>query len=81
MDACQNVTDALVRRKTAMQGIPLLTLAISKYQTSVRQLTSIHANLLELCLSASAPKAALSVLTDDIDDFSVEVQVLRYKDM
>ena len=78
VDTCQNLTDALVRRRTALKGINVVATAIRQYQAHDRQLTSIHANLLELCLAANIPKAAMPFLSDDIDDFSAEVKTIVF---
>lgn len=75
VDICENTKAALLRRKTPLQGISLLTQIAKQYQAHPTQLTSVHTNVLELCLAAQAPKAGLSLISQDIDDFSGEVRM------
>lgn len=67
------VTHCLVEQKQAMRGISLLSKAIRKVQLFDSQLTSIHADLCQLCLLAKCFKPALEILDIDITAISKEV--------
>lgn len=56
-----------------MRGIELLKRAIAKIQSNESQLTSIHADLCQLCLLAKCFKPALPYLDTDITSISQEV--------
>lgn len=56
-----------------MRGIELLKKAIQKIQINEAQLTSIHADLCQLCLLAKCFKTALPFLDTDITSISQEV--------
>jgi len=62
-----------------MLGINLMRSIIRKLQTNGRQLTGVHAILLQLCLSAQNMKAAVPFLIDDIDDFTSDVSLINFK--
>jgi COP9 signalosome complex subunit 3 len=80
VDCCQRIADLLLSRKTPMQGINLLSLGIRCLQgNNTKQLTGLHAILLELCLSATCFKAAFPYLVDDIDEFSTELKAADAK--
>ncbi|CAG9770503.1 unnamed protein product [Ceutorhynchus assimilis] len=60
-------TNYLVEQKTAIKGIHLLKLAIIRLKyLSENQLTSVHADLCQLCLLAKCFKPALEILDVDI---------------
>ncbi|KAF2884217.1 hypothetical protein ILUMI_21952 [Ignelater luminosus] len=65
-ELCHLVTSNLIELKQPMKGIYLLQRAISKLQLFDTQLTSIHADLCQLCLAAKCFKPALEVLDVDI---------------
>ncbi|XP_054286269.1 COP9 signalosome complex subunit 3-like [Macrosteles quadrilineatus] len=69
---CHQLTRVLIEMKAAIRGISLLKLAIRKIQTSEAQLTSIHADLCQLCLKAKCFKPALEFLDTDITTISEE---------
>lgn len=55
-----------------MRGIPLLLRAIQKIQIHSTQLTSIHADLCQLCLLSKCFKPALPILDNDITAINQE---------
>ncbi|KAK5642280.1 hypothetical protein RI129_008447 [Pyrocoelia pectoralis] len=65
-ELCHLVTANLTEQKQAIKGISLLQKAISKLQLYDSQLTSIHADLCQLCLLAKCFKPALEILEIDI---------------
>lgn len=65
-ELCHLVTANLTEQKQPIKGISLLQKAISKLQLYDSQLTSIHADLCQLCLLAKCFKPALEVLDIDI---------------
>nr|XP_033770168.1 COP9 signalosome complex subunit 3 isoform X4 [Geotrypetes seraphini] len=69
---CHQLTNALVERKQALRGISILRQAIDKMQMNTNQLTSIHADLCQLCLLAKCFKPALSYLDVDMMDICKE---------
>ncbi|XP_061425677.1 COP9 signalosome complex subunit 3 isoform X2 [Lethenteron reissneri] len=69
---CHMLTNALVERKQALRGISILRQAIDKMQMSATQLTSIHADLCQLCLLAKCFKPALPYLDTDMMDICKE---------
>lgn len=71
-DLCHFYTASLVERNQPMRGIDLLCKAINKIQLHSTQLTSIHADLLQLCLLAKCLKPALPYLDSDVTDISKE---------
>jgi len=74
VEMCAKISEALLARQTPIRGISLMMTAVQKLQTHRRQLTSAHAILLELCLSAKCLKTAEPFLIDDIEDFSLELR-------
>lgn len=67
-------TNYLVEQKAAIKGISLLKQAIIRLKyLSENQLTSVHADLCQLCLLAKCFKPALQVLDVDIVSISPEV--------
>lgn len=71
-DLCHKLTHNLVERKQPMRGISLLVTAINKIQLFPTQLTSIHADLCQLCLLSKNLKPALQFMDQDITDISKE---------
>ncbi|XP_021956940.1 COP9 signalosome complex subunit 3 isoform X2 [Folsomia candida] len=82
--ACEAISDQVIRRKNPILAINLMRSVIRRIQKGPRQLTGVHATLLQLCLSSHCLKPALPYLMDDIDDFSSDLkggdckQVLLY---
>ncbi|KAK3588974.1 hypothetical protein CHS0354_043143 [Potamilus streckersoni] len=71
-DLCHKFTQNLVERKQPLRGICILVTAINKIQLFPAQLTSIHADLCQLCLLSKNLKSALQFLDQDITDISKE---------
>uniref|UniRef100_A0A8C3M0M9 COP9 signalosome complex subunit 3 n=2 Tax=Phasianidae TaxID=9005 RepID=A0A8C3M0M9_CHRPC len=69
---CHQLTNALVDRKQPLRGISILRQAIDKMQMNTNQLTSIHADLCQLCLLAKCFKPALPYLDVDMMDICKE---------
>ena len=72
-DLCHVFTQSLVDRQTPAKGIAPLIKAVRKIRLNETQLTSVHADLLQLCLMAKNLKPALEFLNADISDISQEV--------
>ena len=72
-ELCHLLTQSLVERHIPEKGIAPLVKATRKARLNESQLTSIHANLLQLCLIAKNVKPALEFLDVDITDISMEV--------
>jgi len=70
---CHLLTQKLIDQRQAIRGIDLLTNGIAKIQLNSSQLTSIHADICQLCLLAKCLKPALYFLDIDITDISKEV--------
>jgi len=71
-ELCHKFTQNLVERKQAIRGIAVLVKAINKIQLVPSQLTSIQADLCQLCLLSTCMKPALPFLEVDITDVSKE---------
>ncbi|KAF0312920.1 COP9 signalosome complex subunit 3 [Amphibalanus amphitrite] len=71
-ELCHLYTKKLLERSKAIKGLRVLQQAIAKIQASPNQLTSIHADLCHLALSAKCFRPALDVLDVDIADISKE---------
>lgn len=71
-DLCHKFTNNLVERKQPLRGISVLCKAISKIQLMPSQLTSIHADLCQLCLLSKCMKPALQYLDIDVTEISKE---------
>uniref|UniRef100_A0A7N5JRM7 COP9 signalosome complex subunit 3 n=1 Tax=Ailuropoda melanoleuca TaxID=9646 RepID=A0A7N5JRM7_AILME len=69
---CHQLTNALVERKQPLRGIGILKQAIDKMQMNTNQLTSVHADLCQLCLLAKCFKPALPYLDVDMMDICKE---------
>ncbi|XP_028131422.1 COP9 signalosome complex subunit 3 [Diabrotica virgifera virgifera] len=72
-ELCHSVTNYLVEQKQPMKGILLLQKAISKLRLYDSQLTSIHADLCQLCLLAKCFKPALELLNVDVTGICQEM--------
>lgn len=73
VDLCHYFTKCLVTVKQPMLGISILRKAIYKLRLNESQLTSIHADICQLCLAAKCMKPALEFLDADITNICVEV--------
>jgi len=71
-ELCHLLAQSLVERHIPEKGIALLVQAIHKARLNESQLTSTHADLLQLCLIAKNVKPALEFLDVDITDISIE---------
>ncbi|CAI5659610.1 unnamed protein product [Oreochromis niloticus] len=69
---CHQLTNALVERKQPLRGVVVLKQAIDKMQMNTNQLTSVHADLCQLCLLAKCFKPALPFLEVDMMDICKE---------
>ncbi|XP_066877321.1 COP9 signalosome complex subunit 3 isoform X2 [Kogia breviceps] len=69
---CHQLTNALVERKQPLRGIGVLKQAVDKMQMNTNQLTSVHADLCQLCLLAKCFKPALPYLDVDMVDICKE---------
>ncbi|XP_061088860.1 COP9 signalosome complex subunit 3 isoform X2 [Conger conger] len=69
---CHQLTNALVERKQPLRGIAVIKQAIEKIQMNSNQLTSMHADLCQLCLLAKCLKPALPFLELDMTDICKE---------
>ncbi|KAK9875852.1 hypothetical protein WA026_009639 [Henosepilachna vigintioctopunctata] len=65
-ELCHLITKYLTEIKQPMKGIDLMRKAIAKLRLFDAQLTSIHADLCQLCLLAKCFKPALEILNIDI---------------
>ncbi|XP_019867891.1 COP9 signalosome complex subunit 3 [Aethina tumida] len=72
-ELCHHFTNYLVELKQPIRGIVLLQKAISKLRLYDSQLTSIHADLCQLCLLAKVFKPAIEVLDIDITGICQEI--------
>jgi len=72
-ELCHLLTHSLAELKVPLRGIDLIRQAIRKIQLFDSQLTSIHADLCQLCLLAKCFKPALVLLNTDITSISQEV--------
>ncbi|XP_013420972.1 COP9 signalosome complex subunit 3 [Lingula anatina] len=71
-ELCHRFTENLVTRRQPIRGISVLCKAVTKIQLHSSQLTSIHADLCQLCLLAKCFKPALQFLDADITEISKE---------
>lgn len=69
---CHKLSQTLIQRRQTILGIDLLSRAITKIQTHSSQLTSVHADLCQLCLDAKCFRPALDFLDVDITDINKE---------
>lgn len=76
---CRFFTEKLVESKQYLRGVDLLCKAITKAQNAPSQLTSIHCELLKLCLLSKCLKPALAFLDVDISDISREADTFDVK--
>ena len=73
---CHSATGLIIQLQCPLKGIEILRSAIKRIQTSNSQLTSAHADLIQLCLLAKCFKPALEFLDVDIMSISQEVRPL-----
>lgn len=73
IELCHNLTTLLIEVKQPVKGIEVLAKAITKLQMFDSQLTSVHADLCQLCLLAKCLKPALKFLDVDITAINNEV--------
>lgn len=66
ISVCKRFKDQVILLETPVRGVAPLLTAIRKLQSSSEQLTTLHADLLLLCILAKCYKAGFSVLEDDI---------------
>nr|CAG4640802.1 EOG090X04TU [Eulimnadia texana] len=71
-ELCHSFTQSLIDRQCPIRGIGSLVKAVRKARLNESQLTSIHSDLLQLCLMAKCPKPALEFLNFDINDINQE---------
>ncbi|KAH9405838.1 PREDICTED: COP9 signalosome complex subunit 3-like [Rhagoletis zephyria] len=76
---CRFFTDKLIESKQYLRGVDPLCKAITKAQNAPTQLTSIHCDLLKLCLLSKCLKPALAFLDVDISDISREADTFDVK--
>ncbi|XP_072941458.1 COP9 signalosome complex subunit 3 [Epargyreus clarus] len=74
-DLCHLLTDHLVEIKQPIRGIEILKRAIRKIQLFDSQLTSIHADLCQLCLLSKCMKPALEFLDTDVTGIGTEAKL------
>ncbi|KAI8440207.1 hypothetical protein MSG28_001590 [Choristoneura fumiferana] len=72
-DLCHLLTDHLVDLKQPIKGIEILKKAIRKIQLFDSQLTSIHADLCQLCLLSKCMKPAIEFLDTDVTGIGSEL--------
>ncbi|XP_041973548.1 COP9 signalosome complex subunit 3 [Aricia agestis] len=72
-ELCHRLTEYLVEVKQPIRGIEILKRAIRKIQLFDSQLTSIHADLCQLCLLAKCIKPAMEFLDTDVTGISSEL--------
>ncbi|XP_065914213.1 COP9 signalosome complex subunit 3-like [Dysidea avara] len=65
-------TKVAVKQGKALCAINVLKMAIDKYRTAPTKLTSLHADLVQLCLAAKCVRPVLPYLDQDVDDFILE---------
>lgn len=72
-------TEQLCLKRQAMEGIPILLTAVTKYPPSPTSLTAIHCDLTQLCLMAKNLKPALPYLEREYIDLFTENQQFDVK--
>lgn len=72
-ELCHLLTNYLVEQRQPLKGIILLQKALSKLRLFDSQLTSVHADLCQLCLLAKCFKPALQILDVDITGICQEI--------
>jgi COP9 signalosome complex subunit 3 len=71
-DICHYYTNRLCDLNQPKKGLLLINNALKQIQKTPNQLTSIHSDLLQLCLASKNFKLALDVLNNDILDINRE---------
>jgi len=69
---CHIITNELCKRGMALRGIRPLCNAIDKAQATPSQLTSLHADLCQLCLAAKCLKPALKYIDVEMTEIAKE---------
>nr|XP_039261206.1 COP9 signalosome complex subunit 3-like [Styela clava] len=69
---CHTLTNELCQRNMAIRGIKLISRIIEQVQEHPSQLTSVHADLCQLCLTAKCLKPAAKYLDIEVTDISKE---------
>lgn len=77
-EVCHGYTADLIDQNIPMKGVPILLKALTKFQLNNTQLTSVHADICQLCLLAKCFKPALALLDIDISGILMEVKVFLY---
>nr|VZI09690.1 unnamed protein product [Spirometra erinaceieuropaei] len=77
---CREFTLYLMSRSMALRGIPILLMAIEKIRNSPEQLTSVHADVCQLALSAKCFKPVLPLLDTDILDSECDKNAFGLQD-
>uniref|UniRef100_A0A0V0J294 COP9 signalosome complex subunit 3 n=1 Tax=Schistocephalus solidus TaxID=70667 RepID=A0A0V0J294_SCHSO len=77
---CREFTIYLTSRGMALRGIPIILMAIEKVRNSPEQLTSIHADVCQLALSAKCFKPVLPLLDTDILDSECDKNAFGLQD-
>ena len=71
-ELCHKYCQLLISKRATLRGIAPLSRVISKVQVSPSQLTSVHADLCQLCLISKCFKPALQFLNADITEICPE---------
>uniref|UniRef100_A0A4W3HQN0 COP9 signalosome complex subunit 3 n=2 Tax=Callorhinchus milii TaxID=7868 RepID=A0A4W3HQN0_CALMI len=69
---CSTLCGKIISRQIPLRGISILKQAIDKMQMNTNQLTSVHADLCQLCLLAKCFKPAIPYLEVDMTDICKE---------
>ncbi|PAA49162.1 hypothetical protein BOX15_Mlig028374g9, partial [Macrostomum lignano] len=77
-DLCHRFVKLLVSRQDALVGVGPMLRAVLTVQRHDAELTGIHCDLCELCLTAKCLKPALQVLDVDINDVRSTVDCREY---
>lgn len=78
ISVCKRFKDQVILLETPVRGVAPLLTAIRKLQSSSEQLTTLHADLLLLCILAKCYKAGFSVLEDDIYEIDLPRDFFLY---
>lgn len=77
-DLCHRFCRLLISRHEAIKGIACLVRAVRTVQRHDAELTAVHCDLCELCLSAKCLKPALAILDVDISDMRPPLDCREY---
>lgn len=78
VSVCKKFKDQLLLLEAPLRGVAPMLTAIRKLQTSAENLTTLHPELLLLCLLAKCYKTGLSVLYDDISEVDQPRELFLY---